>query len=64
MIIAFGHNIGNLGRQKKSRVLMSKLVEDINLKLSKADSLFSILDYYRHTGNFIICHHDDVSTAP
>lgn len=54
LYIAFGVNIGNLGRVSERRVAMDSWVPEINKKLASLQSSTKIVDWYDHTGNFVI----------
>jgi len=54
LFICFGVNIGNLGRVSKRRIVMGSWTLEINKKLASIQSSTKIVDWYGHTGNFVI----------
>lgn len=52
--IAFGVNIGNLGRVSGRRQDMNEWTLELNRKLASLQSSTRIVDWYGHTGNFVI----------
>jgi hypothetical protein len=58
--IAFGLNVGNLGRASGKRIPMREWVKRINHKLESSDSGTRVVAWYGHTGNLVI----DAGSAP
>jgi hypothetical protein len=54
LYIAFGVNIGNLGRVGGRRKEMGEWTQEINRKLETLESSTSIVGWYGHTGNFVV----------
>ncbi len=54
LFIVFGVNVGNLGRVFGRKEAMDKWVGEMNKKLTSHPSSTRIIDWYGHTGNFVI----------
>jgi len=52
--IAFGVNIGNLGRISEKRKEMDEWTLEFNRKLASLESSTKIVSWYGHTGNFVV----------
>jgi hypothetical protein len=53
-MIAFAVNVGNLGRRHRPRLIMSELVPRLNATLCSESDLVRVLDFFGHTGNFVL----------
>ena len=54
LYVAFGVNVGNLGRIGERRKEMVEWVQEINRQLTGIQSSTRIIDWYGHTGNFVV----------
>lgn len=54
IVVAFAVNVGNLSPIMPMRRPMAELVDDLNLSLRASGQRMRVLDFFGHTGNFLL----------
>ena len=62
-VIAFAVNVGNLGRTGRPRFIMDEWVRGLNDTSRARDVRLRVLDFFGHTGNFVVASELDQGHA-